>query len=164
MAFDDYFAQSLALNEQAGTVVPGAVARVYAPSDTAYATPLAITDLSGVPMTQLQAGPTGIYPAFRVAGRPSQVIAKSGPVITPLTSVLGAVFEAVPDPAAAPDGQTVVTQAGGFVLRDATAQVVPSPTTGDDGMVMTIVDGVWAAAAPTGGGGTVTGVLDGGAP
>ena len=86
---DDYFDVKLALNPETGNTVPGAVAQVYAADDTSFTSPLAITDLTGVPLGALIASPTGIYPAFRVVSGLQRVVAKSGPLITPITSAEG---------------------------------------------------------------------------
>lgn len=83
---DDYFDAKLALNPETGNVVAGAVAQVFAPEDSTFSTPLEITDLAGVPLGALIASPTGIYPPFRVVSGLQDVYAKSGPVITPITS------------------------------------------------------------------------------
>jgi hypothetical protein len=119
----DYFEQKLALNDLTGTIFPGAVATIYAVTDTAFAIPLAITDITDAPLPNLVASPTGIYPAFKCPGH-TQVIAKAGEVTTPITSRLGAVLNVVPDAA-----------------------------TGEDGQVLTVVGDEWAIADATGGGG-----------
>lgn len=86
---DDYFDAKLALNPTTGNVVAGASALVYAADDLSFVTPLAITDLQGIPLAALIASPTGVYPPFKVADEPEKVLAKSGTMITPLTSVNG---------------------------------------------------------------------------
>ena len=86
---DDYFDMKLAWNQAVGNIVPGAVAQVYDLSDTAFTTPLEITDLTDVPLSALIASPTGIYPAFKVPSGQTRVIAKSGTMFTPMASVEG---------------------------------------------------------------------------
>lgn len=85
---DDYFDAKLAL-DASNNPVPSAIADVYAFTDTAFTTPLAITDFQDIPIAKLIASPTGIYPSFKVVGGVTQVLAKSGPMVTPLTSVQG---------------------------------------------------------------------------
>ncbi len=86
---DDYFDAKLALNPETGNVVAGASALVYAISDTSFTTPLTITDLQGIPLGALIASPTGIYPPFIVTTGEQKVLAVSGSMRTPLTSVEG---------------------------------------------------------------------------
>lgn len=112
---EDYFEATLALNTTTGTVVPNAVAEVYAISDTSFTSPLAITDLTGASLPSLVASPTGVYPAFKCAGV-TQVIARSGGINTPLTSILGRLFEIVPDPSTGDEGDVVKVASGEFVL------------------------------------------------
>src|SRR5690606_15809099 len=94
----DYFDWNLALNELTGSTVPGAIAQVYAIDDTEFTTPLTITDMTDVPLATLTASPTGLYPPFKVTSGQTQVIVKSGDVITPVTSLLGALLGVIPDP------------------------------------------------------------------
>lgn len=162
---DDYFDMKLAVNQQTGAPVAGAEAQVFAMQDTAFANPLPITDMQGIPMAKLVASPTGVYPPFKVASGETQVIAVSGAAITPITSLFGQLLALIPNPAGQADQLTIVTQSGGFVLAPAAMTPIPDATLGDDGQVLAIVDGVWAITDPTGGsGGTIGGILDGGAP
>lgn len=94
----DYFDYALALNETTGNVVPNAVAQVFAMEDTTFATPLQVTDLTDLPMSELVASPTGIYPPFKVVGEYTQVMVRSGDVTTPITSVYGMIIGAGLDP------------------------------------------------------------------
>jgi hypothetical protein len=137
----DYFDWKLALNEQTGSVVPGAVAQVFAITDTAFATPLAITDMSDVPLLNLTASPNGLYPPFKVTTGQTQVLVKSGDVVTPVTSLLGAVLGVVPDPGDGVDGQVLGVEAGEYVLVDANANEVPDPSTGENGQILGVVAG-----------------------
>lgn len=131
---EDYYDAKLALNISTGNVVPGAVAQVYAPEDTSFAHPLAITDLQGVPLASLIASPTGIYPPFKVVSGEQKVIARSGLMTTPLTSVEGS-----RGPAGAPG---------------APGEGLPDPDNLPDGYIPVVASGVWTAApAPAGGGG-----------
>lgn len=112
---EDYFKAELALNPTTNAIVRGAVAQVYAMTDTSYSTPLSLTDMSGVSLSNLTASPDGVYPPFKCSGH-TQVIAKVGDVTTPLTSLLGHLMELVPDPNDADDGDVVTALAGQFVL------------------------------------------------
>ena len=113
----DYFDQKLALNDLTSAPLPNAIAQVYAVTDTAFAEPLPITDISGLPMAELRASPSGIYPVFRCAGH-TQVIARSGGILTPITSLLGHILLLLPDPAGGYDGQVLGVVAGGYELVD----------------------------------------------
>lgn len=125
---DDYFDAKLALNLETGNVVPGAEAQVFAPEDSSFSNPLDITDLNGIPLAVLIASPTGIYPAFRVVSGEQKVLAKSGSMITPLTSAEGSRGPAgqpgadgvgLPSAASLPDGYTPVTASGAWTAQPA---------------------------------------------
>lgn len=130
---DDYFDAKLALNQETGNVVAGASAQVYALDDTSFASPLAITDMTGIPLGALIASPTGIYPPFRVPSGEQKVIAVSGTMRTPLTSVEGS-RGAPGDPGPAGVG-------------------LPDPTNLSDGSVPVVTAGAWGAQILTGGSG-----------
>lgn len=132
----DYFDQKLGLNEQTGLAVANAVAQVYAMTDTAFATPLPITDMAGLPMSELRASPNGIYPVFRCAGH-TQVNARSGGVTTPITSLLGHILMLIPSPAGADDGLTLATVGGEYVLVPGGAG---SGDASDDGIASLVDD------------------------
>lgn len=141
----DYFDAKLALNQEATNVVPGAVAQVYAAEDTAFTTPLAITDLTGVPLTALIASPMGIYPPFKVVSGQQDVIAKSGPMMTPLTSregsrgpagAAGAAGVGLPNAAALPDGYVPVVASGAWTAG-------PGGTGGGGGGSTSILEVYW---------------------
>ncbi|MDF2993241.1 MAG: hypothetical protein K0S37_3755, partial [Microbacterium sp.] len=67
--------------------VKNATAQVYALADTNLSTPLALTDLQGVPMPELRSSDLGIYPAFRVVNQTMQIVVVSGSLRTPMTSL-----------------------------------------------------------------------------
>ena len=125
---DDYFDPKLALNLETGNVVPGAQAQVYAIEDTSFLTPLAITDMTGIPLAALIASPTGIYPSFKVVTGEQVVLAKSGSMVTPITSVEGSRGPAgqpgspgvgLPSATSLPDGYTPVTASGTWTAQPA---------------------------------------------
>lgn len=97
MTFQDYFPATVAIDPDTGTVVQSATAQVYAMTDTAFATPLAITDLVDVPIANLRASATAVYPAFKVPGH-TQILVKSGDAVTPMLSVYAMIVEAGLDP------------------------------------------------------------------
>lgn len=144
---NDYFEASLALNPTGGAV-PNAIALVYAQTDTAFATPLSITDMTDMPLAQLVASPDGVYPAFKVTSGETHVLAKSGSVVTPITSKLGVMFDIIPDPAEVTTPLTLIAQDSTYQLvpRDEVYGVPPDPTTAPAGAVLTVQNGVmqWA--------------------
>lgn len=92
----DYFDYRLAIDPAAGAVVPNATAHVYAVEDTAFASPLPITDVSGTPIAELLASPTGVFPQFMVPSGETQVMVRtSNGIVTPAVSIAGAVPEFV---------------------------------------------------------------------
>lgn len=87
----DYFDYRLAIDPTAGAVVPNATAEVYDVEDTAFGSPLPITDVTGAPLTQLLASPTGVFPQFMVTSGATQVMIRTGSgIVTPAVSVGGA--------------------------------------------------------------------------
>ncbi|MEW1990703.1 hypothetical protein [Microbacterium sp. NPDC078849] len=131
---DDYFDPKIALNPETGNVVPGAQAQIFAMQDTAAEFPLEITDLADVPLAYLIASPTGVYPAFKVVSGETDVYAKSGPIMTPITSKEGSRGEPG-EPGPAGEG-------------------LPDATSLPDGYVPVVASGTWTAApGGTGGGG-----------
>lgn len=66
-----------AVDPSTSQVVRNTTGQIYAITDTAFTTPLAFTDLAGVPSTELRVGPLGITDQFRIADHP-QVVWKSG--------------------------------------------------------------------------------------
>lgn len=71
------FPTMLALDESTGDVARNAVGEVFAPEDTARATPLALQDPSGVSMSTAVSNRLGVIQRFRVDGR-KYVVWKSG--------------------------------------------------------------------------------------
>ena len=71
-----------------GNPAPGAVGNVYALSDATYSTPLATTDLYGLPTT-VTANSRGKLPTFRVDHAQPVVMFKSGEFVEPLISIEG---------------------------------------------------------------------------
>jgi hypothetical protein len=82
----DYFPATIAADGN-GNTVKNATAQVYALADTNLSTPLALTDLQGVPMPELRSSDLGIYPAFRVVNQTMQIVVVSGSLRTPMTSL-----------------------------------------------------------------------------
>lgn len=84
-----YFPATLAVDSVTGVRLRNAEAQVFAMTDTAFATPLAITDMADVPLTgnKITSNSDGIYPEFKPPAGVSQVIVKSGTALTPMTSI-----------------------------------------------------------------------------
>lgn len=116
--FIDYFSAVPAIDYTVGNVVPNAQAQVYSRADTAFTTPLTITDLNGLafPGNLLVAGPTGIFPDFLCVGY-TEVTAVASGLTTPIESYLGRLMRVLPDPSASADGYTLVTQGGVYGLQ-----------------------------------------------
>lgn len=89
MAVVGYFPATLAVDSNTGTRLRNAEAQVFAMTDTSFTTPLAITDVAGVPFTgnKLISNSDGIYPEFKPPAGVTQVIVKSGQALTPMTSI-----------------------------------------------------------------------------
>jgi hypothetical protein len=151
----DYFDYALAIDPNAGVVIPNATAQVYAITDVAFASALDITDVTNVPLVQLKASPTGVFPPFKVVAGDTQVFAVTpAGLVTPLTSVFGshgaaaeaAAAEAAASAAAAAASAEEATQGG--------AALPPGGLTGQALVKASPVDGdaIWASIS--GGGGT----------
>lgn len=99
MALQDYYDSLIAYNPDTSELVSGATFQVFAVDDSAFATPLVVTEpTSGATIATLTSSAVGVLPDFRVAGDPAQVILKSGAFVTKLTSRLGVFTEAGFDP------------------------------------------------------------------
>lgn len=142
---NDYFDWAAALNEVTGSTLPNAIADIYAQDDTGFSVPLAITDVSDVPLAHLIATPTGLYPPFKVVSGETHVVALSGDVVTPITSLLGRLFDVFPNPQGAADGQTLSTEGDTYVLS-------AGGGTGDGGAgIQTFAVGSDTSSVPEGG-------------
>ncbi len=139
----DYFEAKLALDTTSGSVVPGAVAQVFAVADTSFTSPLPIYDLTDTPMSTLTASPTGIYPAFRCPGH-QQVVARAGGMLTPLTSLVGALLSVIPNPSTVTDTLALVAEAGEYRLvpRSESEGLPPDPSLAPDGAGLVVKNGV----------------------
>ncbi|MDR6691332.1 hypothetical protein J2X55_002244 [Microbacterium sp. 1154] len=111
MAVVGYFPATLAVDSNTGTRLRNAEAQVFAMTDTSFTTPLAITDVAGVPFTgnKLVSNSDGIYPEFKPPAGVTQVIVKSGQALTPMTSIAVAAEAAE---AAAVQAASAATDAG----------------------------------------------------
>jgi hypothetical protein len=124
----DYFPSAAALDPTSSPSIlkTDATAQVYSITDTAFATPLALEDLSGVPMgTTLTSSSLGFYPAFRAPGY-TQVIAVSGTHETPLISLYGLILSVVPDPSEAEDGDFLGISNGAYAIVAPPDGTIPS--------------------------------------
>lgn len=141
----DYFKVELAVDPATNGPVPGATADVFDASDLTYSTPLAITDMSGTPMSQLVAGPLGIFPPFKCPGH-TQIIAKVGDMVTPIDSVLGVVYQVLPDPSGLSNGLVMMVLDGEWIAATVTGDgtVIPDAAGQPDGTPLEVVGGVWA--------------------
>lgn len=142
---EDYYDAKLALNPTTGSVVPNAVAQVYAMSDTTFSTPLPITDLTEVPIPNLVASPSGVYPPFKCPGH-TQVIARAGEAKTPLTSLFGMLLNVIPDPTHGDNGDVLTVLNGLFVLDP-----VSNGGGGSGSGIQTFPVGADTSAVPEGG-------------
>lgn len=73
---------------QAPTVAKGAAGKAYAVGDEAFLTPLPMTDLSGLPLTDALSDATGLVQAFQVAGH-AEIVWVSGGYKVPRGSFQG---------------------------------------------------------------------------
>ncbi len=139
----DYFDSPVAYNPDSDDLVTGATFQVFAPDDSSFATPLAVTDpASGANITVLSSSNIGVLPAFRVAGDLPQVVLKSGAFTTLLSSRFGALIEAGFDPDAI--AAAVAAVAGAEAARD--DAVAAQAAVAD---VIATNDGIMAAVAAT---------------
>lgn len=74
-----------ALDPTSETLVRGASGQVYDINDTAGTTPLSITDLNGLPLSEVKTTEQGVTAPFRVENKP-EVIWRSGPYAIPLSA------------------------------------------------------------------------------
>lgn len=121
----DYFPKHLAVDPATGSVVPGATGTVFDAADTSFSTPLPVTDMAGVPVAALTAGPTGIFPDFKCPGH-TQVTIRSGTFVTPVQSLFALALAVIPDPSSAGDGAQLTVTAGEYVLTPVEATALGS--------------------------------------
>lgn len=95
--------------DQNGQPLRSGFGQIYAPDDTAFATPLSITDLAGIPMSQVDVTDQYLTEAFR-AELPV-VVWKSGPHWVVLPSPNGLIDESRSLKTAAEAAQLAATQA-----------------------------------------------------
>ena len=117
----------LAIDAQ-GKPVAGAEFAAYAPEDTAFTTPLTVSDpVTGAPINPLRSGANGALAAFTVAGNHPRVILKSGSFSTEVV----ALQQLVADRVAAAGLDTVTVQAAitaGTTAADAASDAVQAKT------------------------------------
>ncbi|NLP82575.1 hypothetical protein HF576_01815 [Microbacterium sp. CFH 90308] len=129
MPIQDQFDSQIAYNPDADELVTGATFQVFASDDSAFATPLPITDpASGAGIPTLRSSSIGVLPDFRVPGDPPQVILKSGAFVTLLTSKFGAVLAAGldPDTVAAAIAAAAAAQASASQAQTVVEQTAPA--------------------------------------
>jgi hypothetical protein len=86
----DYFDTPIAYNPDLNELLAGAVFQVFAVDDLSFSTPLAVFEAaSGASLSTLTSSNIGVLPQFRVAGNPTEIVLKSGPFATRVTSVFG---------------------------------------------------------------------------
>ena len=79
------FPAVIAIDEPSGEIARSAEGQVYEVTDTAFVSPLPVTDLSGVPMT-LRSSAQGVVPAFRVTATQPRVMWRSGTYVIEILS------------------------------------------------------------------------------
>lgn len=95
--------------------VAAAVGQVYATSDTAFSTPLPITDLNDNPLTELTSNEIGLVPAFRADCAEGLVVWGSGAFGVPLMAPQAILSAAEAAAAAATAAILSVVPEGGTV-------------------------------------------------
>lgn len=149
MPLDDYFPATIAIDPTTSILVKGAESQVFAWADTSFSTPLAITDLLGVPIAYLESSPSALYSEFKVPGHVQvRVRDTHSGVVTPMTSFYGAVIAAGLDPdtvaeaiAAGANAAAVLTAAlqAKTDAEAAAARAEAVPTT-SDGIMTAVMD------------------------
>lgn len=126
-----YFPATLAIDIATRTPQRNARAQVFAITDTAFTKPLAITDITGVPIANntLEANGDGVYPEFRTPSGETQVIVKSGQALTPMTSISVYADAAVKAAATATTAAGAATSAAGSAAQAAAAATAVGATT-----------------------------------
>src|SRR5690606_44516 len=109
----------VAYDPTAGVLVKSASGRVYALNDTSFVSPLSVTDLQGVTLTDIVSSADGVLPEFKVDDHPS-VMWKSGNFVLLLESVKG-LQEAAEDAAAAAEAAQSAAEAAQLAAEEAAA-------------------------------------------
>lgn len=153
-----YFPATLAIDSVTGARLRNATAQVFAMTDTSFATPLAITDMAGVPLTGniLSSNSDGIYPEFKTPAGVAQVIVKSGSALTPMTSIAAQASAAVAAATAATSAAGAASTAAGSAstaaanaaAAAAAAEAAEAAAWLSNGTVVVYVDDVATVARP----------------
>lgn len=147
-----------AIDPTTGLPVRNSGGQVFAPDDTAFSTPLPVTDLSGIPITGnvIVTTSQGVTTQFRVEDQPV-VVWKSGSYVIGLSSPQGMLDATTASQAAAEAAQAAAEDAASNAADAAAAFGAGAiPAGGASGQVLTKAsnadrDVVWSN--PTGGGG-----------
>jgi hypothetical protein len=137
----------IAIDQSTEQIARNAAGHVYATTDTAFATPLTVTDLAGVTRSEIIANSFGLIEEFRVEDY-KVVVWKSGDFKTQLSSISGIIADA--DAA-----RTAAEQA----FTDLQAYIAANPGTlpsgRQPGQILGVLgDGTLGWVAPTVGGGS----------
>lgn len=136
----------IALDQATEQVARNAAGHVYATTDTAFATPLVVTDLAGVVRSEIIANGLGLIEEFRVEDH-KLVIWKSGDFKTQLASISGIIADA--EDARASAAQALQD------LQDYVAANPGLPAGRTPGTILgTLTDNSLGWVAPTTGGGS----------
>lgn len=125
-----------AYDPDTGALVKNGVGRVYAVIDTAFASPLAVTDLNGIPMVDIVASSIGMLPEFKVEDHP-QVVWKSGGYTILLSSVTGLMEAAQAAATAADEAAQAAAQAAAAAAAAQAAAEAAAGSGGDGGLSTT---------------------------
>jgi hypothetical protein len=138
--FDAY----IALDPDTEQIARNAAGQVYATSDTAFASPLPVTDLAGVVRFELLADDRGFIEAFRVENH-KIVVWKSGGYEIPMWSMTGVLEDVEAAKAAALAAQAAAEDAAAGSVIPQDGELADVFTWGPDGPV-------WLAPGPGTGG------------
>lgn len=134
--------------DESGEPARDATGLIYATDDLARANPLPVTDLAGVPMTNLTTDRLGLIPPFAVEDH-KVVIFKSGDHEALLVSVTGVIADVEAAITLAQESKEAAELAAGLVGAPSTVAVTTMLTTPGN----TVYDAVVALIAEHGGGG-----------
>lgn len=149
------FPPRIALNPTTGERAADAVIEVFERTDTTFATPLAVTDLSGVPVAALRSSADAVIPAFRVTASQPRVVVKSDSYTAEILSHEGLLEELAQAVNAAVNARIAAENAEGQVADYISGQItaaVIAQYINEPGDVQDAVDARVAAGGGGGGG------------
>ena len=117
------FPAVIAIDEPSGELARNAEGQVYEVTDTAFVSPLPVTDLNGVPVASLRSSAQGVVPGFRVTATQPRVMWRSGTYVIEILSNAAVIESLASTAATAGAAQTSAQQSAAAVAAFGSSSV-----------------------------------------